>query len=128
MKWEVGGGAGRRGSISLPSDGGGGGGGEVVPREGIILAPTSVDLVGRAGLLADLSAQGLQQAKLEGVGSFAGNILILVEAKVPDSESDSGGGGEGERGEEGGQRSMKVSAPLLRISKRLIERRHWGGR
>lgn len=105
------GGMGRRMSVSSEVGGGG------VEKEGVILEPTSVDLVGRCGLLSDLSAQGLQQAKLEGVSNFAGNVLILVEAKVPEEEV---------RGE--GQRLLKVTPPkqpLLMMSKRLIERRHW---
>lgn len=90
-------------------------------REGVILEPTSVDLVGRCGLLADLSAQGLQQAKLECVSSFAGNLLILIEAKVPEEEEK-----EKERAASD-HKSLKVSPPkpLLMMSKRLIERRHW---
>ena len=59
-------------------------------------------------LLAELSARGLQQAKLEGVGSFAGNVLILIQAKSPLG----GGGGEAEdTGQRsGGQRSKVVTA------------------
>ena len=78
--------------------------------EGVITEPTSVDLVGRCGLLSDLSAQGLQQAKLEGVSNFAGNVLILIEAKIPE------------------ERSLRVTPPkqpLLMMSKRLTQRRHW---
>lgn len=100
----------RRGP-SVSSEAGLGG----VEKEGIILEPTSVDLVGRCGLLSELSAQGLQQAKLEGVSNYAGNVLILIEAKVPE-----------EKGE--GQRLLRVSPPqqpLLMMSKRLMERRHW---
>lgn len=111
----VGRGDGRRGP-SVSSEGGGLSGGLVgADKEGVILEPTSVDLVGRCGLLADLSAQGLQHAKLECVSSFAGNLLILIEAKVPEEKEE-------------GQRSLKVSPPkpqLLMMSKRLIERRHW---
>ncbi len=97
-----GGGAGRRGP-SVSSEAGG-------AQEGIILEPTSVDLVGRCGLLSDLSAQGLQHAKLEGVSNFAGNVLILIEAKIPE------------------EKALKVAAPkqpLLMMSKRLTQRRHW---
>ena len=86
-------------------------------REGVILEPTSLDLVGRSGLLSDLSAQGLQQAKLVGVGEFAGNVMIIIEAKVLEEVEESGG-----------QILVKVSSPkqaLLRMSKRLMERRHW---
>ena len=78
--------------------------------EGVIVEPTSVDMVGRCGLLSDLSAQGLQQAKLVGVSSFAGNVLILIEAKIPE------------------EKSLKVTPPkqpLLMMSKRLTQRRHW---
>ena len=102
-----------RGEVGVTKKGSDGGG----EKEGVIMEPTSIDLVGRSGLLSDLSAQGLQQAKLEGVGSFAGNLLILIEAKVPE-----------ERSEVGGQRTMKVTVPkqpLLMMSKRLMERRHW---
>ena len=109
-----GGGMGRRG-VSVASDIGSG----VVDKEGVILEPTSVDLVGRCGLLSALSAQGLQQAKLEGVGNFAGNVLILIQAKVPEEE---------ERKEGKGQVSLRVTPPrqpLLMMSKRLIERRNW---
>lgn len=108
-----GGGVGRRGP-SISSEGGIG----LSDKEGVILEPTSVDLVGRCGLLSALSAQGLQQAKLEGVGNFAGNVLILIQAKVP----------EGEERQDKGQRSLKVTPPLqplLMMSKRLMERRNW---
>lgn len=108
-------GDGRRGP-SVSSEGGGLLGGLGTDKEGVILEPTSVDLVGRCGLLSDLSAQGLQHAKLECVSSFAGNLLILIEAKVP------------EKNEKEGQKSLKVSPPkppLLMMSKRLIERRQW---
>ena len=86
-------------------------------REGVILEPTAVDLVGRCGVLADLSAQGLQQAKLLCVSSFAGNLVILIEAKVPEER-------EGKAGE---HKLLKVSPPkppLLMMSRRLLERRH----
>jgi signal transduction protein with GAF and PtsI domain len=89
-------------------------------KEGVILEPTSLDLVGRCGLLSALSAQGLQQAKLEGVGNFAGNVLILIQAKVPEEEE--------EERKEKGQRSLRVTLPrqpLLMMSKRLMERRNW---
>lgn len=94
-------GEGRRG-VSVSSEAG--------VLEGVITEPTSVDLVGRCGLLSDLSAQGLQQAKLECVTNFAGNVLILIEAKIPE------------------ERPLKVTPPkqpLLMMSKRLIQRRHW---
>lgn len=107
------GGTGRRGP-SVTSEVGSG----LVDREGVILEPTSVDLVGRCGLLSALSAQGLQQAKLEGVGNFAGNVLILIQAKVP----------EGENRQDKGQRSLRVTPPqqpMLMMSKRLMERRNW---
>lgn len=110
---DVGGALGRRGP-SVSSEGGGG----MLDKEGVILEPTSVDLIGRCGLLSALSAQGLQQAKLEGVGNFAGNVLILIQAKVPEVEEK----------QDKGQRSLKVTLPkqpLLMMSKRLIERRHW---
>lgn len=115
-------GEGRRGS-TLSNEAGVGVGvaGGGMDKEGIILEPTSVDLVGRCGLLSDLSAQGLQQAKLECVSSFAGNLLILIEAKVPEEgkEEKEGGAGKG--------KALKVSPPkpALLMSKRLMERRHW---
>lgn len=107
---EVGGG--RRGSLVSSES--------VEKKEGVIMEPTSVDLVGRSGLLSDLSAQGLQHAKLAGVGTFAGNVLILIEAKVPE-----------EKDKIEGQRSVKVTPPKqphLMMSKRLTERRHWSRR
>ncbi len=76
--------------------------------EGVIIEPTSMDLVGRCGLLSALSAQGLQQAKLEGICHFAGNVLILVEAKIPDVKV-----------------MVPAKQPLLMMSKRLGQGRVW---
>lgn len=55
---------------------------DTVMMDGIIMKPTSIDLVGRSGLLSTLSVQGLTNAKLEGVSCFGGNVLILIEAQV----------------------------------------------
>ena len=55
---------------------------ELVMMDGIVMRPTSIDLVGRSGLLSMLSVQGLTSAKLEGVSCFGCNVLILIEAQV----------------------------------------------
>ena len=55
---------------------------DVVMMDGIIMKPTSIDLVGRSGLLSTLSVQGLTSAKLEGVSCFGCNVVILIEAQV----------------------------------------------
>ena len=55
---------------------------ELVMLDGIVMKPTSIDLVGRSGLLSTLSVQGLTSAKLEGVSCFGCNVLILIEAQV----------------------------------------------
>ena len=99
-------GGGRRGTF-VSSEAGVGS----VDREGVILEPKSLDLGGHSGFLFDLSTQGLQQPKLEGVAYFAGNVLILIEAKVTE-----------------GERRMSLAGPpkqqLFVMSKKLRERRH----
>ena len=55
---------------------------DVMMMDGIIMRPTSIDLVGRSGLLSMFFVQGLTSAKLEGVSCFGGNVLILIEAQV----------------------------------------------
>ena len=55
---------------------------DLVTTDGIITRPTSIDLIGRSGLLSTLSVQGMTNAKLEGVSCFGCNVLILIEAQV----------------------------------------------
>jgi len=106
-----GGGAGRRGpSVSGDSH---------ADRGGVILEPVPLDLVGHSGVLADLRAQALQQHKLEGIGHCAGNVLILIEAKVSEDKSE-------EKGRKDSKVTIRVSPPKpqLLLSKRLRDRRH----
>ena len=106
-----GGGAGKRGpSVSGDSH---------VDRDGVILEPTPLDLVGQSGMLADLSAQGLQQPKLEGIGHCAGNVLILIEAKVSEDKTE-----EKERIDSKVTIRVSPPKPQLLLSKRLRDRRH----
>lgn len=94
-----------------------------VEKEGIILEPTSLDLVGRSGLLSNLSAQGLQQPKLEGMGHYAGNVLILIEARVSEEEDYEGRTKEDLK-QPSGMRINPPKQPLLLMSKKFRERRH----
>lgn len=55
---------------------------ELVMMDGIIMKPTSIDLVGRSGLLSTFSVQGLMNARLEGISCFGCNVVILIEARV----------------------------------------------
>ena len=111
----AGGGSGRRGP-SVSTDPG-------VDREGVIMEPTSLDLVGRSGVLSHLCAQGLKQPKLEGIGHCAGNVLILIEAKVSDVKEDEIEKTEKKKLE---TNTIRVSPPKqqLLLSKRLRDRRH----
>ena len=87
---------------------------ELVMMDGIIMRPTSIDLVGRSGLLSTLSVQGLTSAKLEGVSCFGCNVLILIEAQVMlDAE-----------GKEGSQQrvSKMVKQPRLVLGRKLTEK------
>ena len=90
---------------------------ELVMMDGIIMRPTSIDLVGRSGLLSTLSVQGLTNAKLEGVSCFGCNVLILIEAQVMlDAE-----------GKEGTQQrvstaSKMVKQPRLILGRKLTEK------
>ncbi len=87
--------------------------------DGVILEPTPLDLVGRSGVLADIHAQGLQQPKLEGIGHYAGNVLILIEAKVAEDRPE-------ESLKVTTMNTIRVSPPKqqLLLSKRLRDRRH----
>ena len=90
---------------------------ELVMMDGIVMRPTSIDLVGRSGLLSTLSVQGLTSAKLEGVSCFGGNVLILIEAQVMlDAE-----------GRDGSQQrasmaSKMVKQPRLVLGRKLTEK------
>lgn len=117
-KEEVKGGAGRRGpSVSSEAFL------VVIEKEGLILEPTPLDLVGRSGVLADLCAQGLQQPKLDGIGHCAGNVLILIEAKVSEDTQEDKGKAQKKLTE---KNAIRVSPPKqqLLMSKRLRDRRH----
>ena len=90
---------------------------ELVMMDGIVMRPTSIDLVGRSGLLSTLSVQGLTSAKLEGVSCFGCNVLILIEAQVLlDAE-----------GKDGTQQrvstaSKMVKQPRLVLGRKLTEK------
>ena len=90
---------------------------ELVMMDGIVMRPTSIDLVGRSGLLSTLSVQGLTSAKLEGVSCFGCNVLILIEAQVMlDAE-----------GKDGTQQrvsmaSKMVKQPRLVLGRKLTEK------
>ena len=64
---------------------------DLVTMDGVIMRPTSIDLIGRSGLLSTLSVQGMTNAKLEGVSCFGCNVLILIEAQVLLDEGESEG-------------------------------------
>ena len=90
---------------------------ELVMMDGIIMRPTSIDLVGRSGLLSALSVQGLMNAKLEGVSCFGCNVLILIEAQVLlDME-----GKEGAQ-QRGSMVSKLMKQPRLILGRKLTEK------
>jgi hypothetical protein len=91
---------------------------ELVMMDGIVMRPTSIDLVGRSGLLSALSVQGLTSAKLEGVSCFGCNVLILIEAQVML---------DAELGKDGSQprvstASKMVKQPRLVLGRKLTEK------
>lgn len=90
---------------------------EQIMMDGIIMRPTSIDLVGRYGLLSALSVQGLMNAKLEGVSCFGCNVLILIEAQVLlDVE-----GKEGAQ-QRGSMASKLMKQPRLILGRKLTEK------
>ena len=56
---------------------------DIIHREGVMLHPTSIDLVDKSGILTTLSDRGLEEVKLEGVASFGCNLLVLIHAHLP---------------------------------------------
>ncbi len=91
---------------------------DLVMMDGIVMRPTSIDLVGRSGLLSTLFVQGLTSAKLEGVSCFGCNVLILIEAQVML---------DAELGEDGSQprvstASKMVKQPRLILGRKLTEK------
>lgn len=86
---------------------------ELVMMDGIIMRPTSIDLVGRSGLLSTLSVQGLTSAKLEGVTCFGCNVLILIEAQVMlDAE-----------GKDGSQQRVSVASKMVKQPRLVLGRK-----
>ena len=90
---------------------------DVVMMDGIIMRPTSIDLVGRSGLLSALYIQGLTNAKLEGVSSFGCNVLILIEAQILLDVGDKGG-----VQQRGAMVSTLVKQPRLILGRKLTEK------
>ena len=90
---------------------------ELVMMDGIIMRPTSIDLIGRSGLLSALSVQGLTNAKLEGVSCFGCNVLILIEAQVLlDMEAKEGAQ------QRGSVVSKLAKQPQLKLGRKLTEK------
>lgn len=51
-------------------------------KKDVLLKPVNIDLVDRQGTLKSLWEQGLKEVKLEGISSFACNMLILLHAHI----------------------------------------------
>ena len=83
---------------------------------GVILHPTSMDLVGKSGILNLLSVEGITEAKLEGLSCYGSNVLVLIQAQVVEGSSVEGEG-EGRRSRIGCK-----ELPTFRIGRRIAQR------
>lgn len=89
-------------------------------KEGIIMQPTSMDLVGKSGILDLLSMEHIREAKLEGLSCYGSNVIVLIQAQVEIGTRTE---------EEGGAEKKWVGhsneLTTFRIGRKLTHRTHW---
>lgn len=84
-------------------------------KDGVILQPTSIDLVGKSGILNLLSVEGISEAKLEGLSCYGSNVLVLIQAQVVI----------GTHTEEGSTKKWTERSPTFRIGRKITQRTLW---
>ena len=97
-------------------------------KEGVILQPTALDLVGNSGILSLLSVEGITEAKLEGLSCYGSNVLVLIQAQIVIGTCTGKGEGEGEKGSAGRNNNgtgHSNELPTFRIGRRLTQRTQW---
>ena len=100
----------------------------VTSKEGVILQPTALDLVGNSGILSLLSVEGITEAKLEGLSCYGSNVLVLIQAQIVIGTCTGKGEGEGEKGSAGRNNNgtgHSNELPTFRIGRRLTQRTQW---
>ena len=86
-------------------------------KEGILLQPTSIDLVGKSGILNLLSVEGIAEAKLEGLSCYGSNVLVLLQAQVITHTHT--------EEEESASEKWTGRSPTFRIGRKITQRAIW---
>ena len=88
-----------------------------IHKEGVILQPTSMDLVGNSGILNLLSVEGITEAKLEGLSCYGSNVLVLIQAQVVDTHAERHGNADNNK-----WTGHTNELPTFRIGRKLTQR------